>query len=170
MKYPYIALASGIALNPDGRVTGKIPGIVPGHPTPEESKPAIWNQMIQHHTIHVGTMVEGWILPGLEVLHAEQRFQEEDFITLARDSPAVPPKREELFGKALFNGYEQNFATALHLLTPQIEHMVRYKLKYMGITTTKTNQQGIEDEKGLSEMIQTPEFEKIFGENSAFEI
>ena len=112
----------------------------------------------------------GWIIPALDIMHTEHRFTEADFIALARNSPEVPPGREELFGKALFNGYEYDFATALHLLTPQIEHMVRYRLKSVGAITTHTDQHGIEDEKGLSSLVGDPMFEQYFGEDLAFEI
>ena len=166
----WIAISTGISLTPDGRTAGKIPGIIPGNSTLEESEPAVWNQIMICHDNHVGMIVQGWILPALETLHLEHKFQEEDFIELAKNSPAVPPGRERLFGKAMFNGYEHDFATAIHLLTPQMENMVRYKLKSNGVITTNTNQQGIEDEKGLSNLVRDPKFKNIFGENSAFEI
>ena len=169
-SYPFTALVSWTMLTPDGRVAAKRPGIVPGAPESDENELAAWGQMIQEHGIRVDMAVVGWILPACEILHIEHRFREADFIALARNSPAVPPGREELFGKALFNGYEYDFATALHLLTPQIEHMVRYRLKSAGVITTHTDRHGIEDEKGLSNLVEAPEFEQIFGEDLAFEI
>ena len=71
---------------------------------------------------------------------------------------------------AALDSYEYDFATALHLLTPQIEHMVRTRLKSEGAITIHTDRHGIEDEKGLSSLVETPEFEQTFGEDLAFEI
>ena len=163
-SYPYIALASGTIFTTDGRVAEKITGIIPGIPSPDESEPAIWAEMAQEYGTHMAMVVIGCILPALEILHIEHRFQEADFITLAKNSPMVPPGREKLFGKALFNGYEKDFATALHLITPQIEHMVRYHLKHAGVTTIRTDPRGIEDENSLSTLIEEPAFKQIFGE------
>ena len=169
-SHPFTALVSWTMLTPDGRVAARRPGIIPGSPSSDENELAIWSQMVQDHGIRVDLAVSGWILPALEILHIEHRFREADFITLARNSPAVPPGREELLGKALFNGYEHDFATAIHLLTPQVEHMVRYRLKSAGVITTHTDLHGIEDEKALSSLVEAPEFEQIFGEDLAFEI
>ena len=169
-SYPFTALVPSTTFMPDGRVAARRPGIVPGPSTSDENELATWGQMIQEHGIRVEVAVVGWIRPALEILHIEQRFREADFIALARNSPAVPPGREDLFGKALFNGYEHDFATAIHLLTPQVEHMVRYRLKSAGVITTHTDRDGVEDEKGMNALVKAPEFEQIFGEDLALEI
>ena len=169
-SYPFTALVSWTMLTPDGRVAAKRPGVIPESSDSDENELAIWGQMIQEHRIRMDMAVIGWILPALAILHIEHRFREADFISLARNSPEVPPSREELFGKALFNGYEYDLATALHLLTPQIEHMVRSRLKSVDVITTNVNSNGIEDEKGLSALVKSPEFEQIYGEDLAFEI
>ena len=167
-SHPFTALVSWTMLESDGRVAAKRPGA--NLSNQDENEPVIWAQMIQDHTIWVGMTVRGWILPALEALHVAHRFREADFIILARNSPEVPPGRAELVGKALFNGYEYDFATALHLLTPQIEHMVRNRLKSEGVITIHTDGNGIGDERALSSLVETPEFENIFGEDLAFEI
>ena len=93
-----------------------------------------------------------------------------DFIELARQSPIVPIGRETLFGKALSLGFNQDFAASIHILAPQIEHMVRFRLQYAGVTTTHLDQEGIETEVGLSILIDIPETKVIFGENLAYEL
>ena len=168
-RFAVSALVPRTMLSHDGRVAAKSPGIT-GPGSPEENERTVWAQMIEEHRTLMGLAVQGCILPGLETMQIEHRFKEADFIALAADSPAVPPGREQLFGKALFNGYEHDFATALHLLTPQIEHMVRYRLKSASVITTHTDHHGIEDEKGLSSLVEAPEFEQIFAEDLAFEI
>ena len=97
-------------------------------------------------------------------------MREAQFIELVRRSPIVPIGREILFGKALAKGFERDFATALHLLTPQVEHMVRFHLKVAGASTTYLDQNGIETENGLSTLMEMPETVKIFGENTSYEI
>ena len=168
-RFPLVALTFQTILSEDGRVAAKSPGILK-FGSSDKDEPALWAQMIQEHGIRAQLQVIGCILPALEVMHIEHRFQESDFIALARNSPAVPPGREELFGKALFSGYERDFTTALHLLAPQIEHMVRHRLKSVGVITTHTDPNGIEDERGLSALVESAEFQQIFGEDIAFEI
>ena len=60
--------------------------------------------------------------------------------------------------------------TSIHLLTPQIEHMVRFHLESTGEITTHLSQEGIETEKGLSSLMDNPKTAEIFGENLAYEI
>ena len=168
-RFVFTALVPRTMLSQDGRVAAKSPGIT-GQTSSDDNEPTIRAQMTEEYGIMVGLAVQGCILPALEVMQLEHSFRESDFITLARNSPAVPPGRGELFGKALFNGYEYDFASAIHLLTPQIEHMARYKLKSAGVITTHTDDHGIEDEKGLGSLVEAPEFDQIFGEDLAFEI
>ena len=168
-RFVFTALVPRTMLSHDGRVAAKSPGIT-GPASSDKNETTVWAQMIQDYEIMVSLVVQGHILPALEVMHIEHRFRESDFIAVARNSPAVPPGREELFGKALFNGYECDFATALHLLTPQIEHMVRYRLKSYGVITTHTDHNGIEEERGLSRLVEAQEFKESFGEDLAFEI
>ena len=154
----------------DGRVTAKIPSMS-SSPTPSDGdEMVIRSKMVGNYCIHVSLTVQGSILPAQEILLLEHRLREADFVNLARQSPIVPIGRERLFGKALFAGYDQDFATSLHILVPQIEHMVRYHLKRAGVQTTNIDSNGIENENGLSSLMDLPQTEEIFGEDLSFEI
>ena len=148
-------------LGDDGRVIAK---------QPNDDERAIYSKMVENYCIHVGVAVQGCILPAQEVLLLEHRLREADFVNIARQSSIVPIGRERLFGKALFAGYDRNFVTALHILVPQIEHLVRYHLKQAGVQTTNLDSYGIENEIGLSALMDIPQTEKIFGEDLTFEI
>ena len=126
--------------------------------------------MIHNHGIQIGCIVQGMIWPALEEMLLDHRLREIDFINIARQSSIVPLGREQLFGKALFAGYDRDFAVAIHLLTPQIEHLVRFHLKQAGVQTTNLDNDGIENENGLSSLMDIPETEKIFGADLSFEI
>ena len=158
---------SSVSMSQDGRVISKRPGI---NASPDDDEIGIRSQMIQDYQIAVSLVVQGCIWPALEILLLEHRLQEAYFINLARQSPIVPIGRERLFGKALYAGYDRDFVTALHILVPQIEHMVRLHLKARGVSTTNRNSNGIENENGLSTLMDFPETEEIFGENLSFEI
>ena len=123
-----------------------------------------------HYGPLLSIIVQARILPALDVLTLEHHLRAADFIEIARRSPIVPMGREVLFGKALAQGFNRDFATSLHLLTPQIEHMVRIHLKSAGVSTTRLDQGGIETENGLSTLIDLPKTVDIFGEELAYEL
>jgi len=162
-------LAGSTHLSRDGRVIAKQPATgfenVPGR-----EDPALWAQMVHDYQILINIVVHGDILPAHEVLLQEHRLREDDFIGLASQSPIVPRGRERLFGKALYAGFDRDFTASMHLLAPQIEHMVRFHLKNAGVKTTNLDIDGIENENGLNTLMGLPEAEKVFGKDLSFEI
>jgi len=85
-------------------------------------------------------------------------------------SPVVPHGREGIVGKGLFAGFEKDFVTATHLLVPQVEHVVRWHLKARNVKTTVLDANGIENEVGLSSLLDLSEVEEIFGKDLTFEL
>jgi len=169
-NHPLQAMLPLTVMSRDGRVIAKRPGLSLGGTLSEDDEVTIRAEMIRDYGILIGIVVQGDVLPALEVLWLEHRLHEADFVGLASQSPIVPRDRVRLFGKALFAGYDRDFVTALHLLVPQIEHLVRYHLKHSGAKTTSLDLNGIENEIGLSGLIALPEAEKVFGADIRFEI
>ena len=167
---PLQALIPAMFMSSDGRVTAKRLGMNLSTPSSGDDEEVIYSKMVENYRIQVDLVVRGCICPAQEVLLMEHRLREADFVNLARQSPIVPIGRELLFGKALFAGYDRDFVTALHILVPQIEHMVRYHLKQAGVQTTNIDSNGIENENGLSSLMDLPETKEIFGEDLNFEI
>ena len=172
---PLQALVSEGVMSRDGRAIAKRPGMslsttLSGDADTDGDGEIIYSKMIENYRILVDLVVRGCIWPAQEVLLLEHHLREADFVNLARQSPIVPIGRELLFGKALFAGYDRDFVTALHILVPQIEHMVRCHLKQAGVQTTNIDGNGIENENGLSSLMDLPQTEKIFGEDLSFEI
>ena len=170
-KYPISAiLFPSISMSRDGRVVARNP---PAHlaDTPTESDEiVIRDRMLGEHRVRVGLVTQGYILPALEVLRFEHRIRESDFIELANQAAIVPPGRGLLFGKALFAGYDGDFATAVHLLVPQVEHMVRFHLSRAGVETRHLDDDGLQTEKGLNSLVALTESSDIFGLDVVFEI
>lgn len=162
-------LFGSVQLSHDGRVTAKRPAS--GFSSEKSTEdPALWAQMLDSYKLHIGVVVQGCIIPAHEILLLEHRLSEDTFVDLSRVSPIVPQGREKLFGKALFAGYECDFTSSLHLLVPQIEHMVRYHLKQAGVKTTTLDKGGIENEIGLSSLMDIPEVQQLFDEDLVFEL
>ena len=156
-------------LDPDNRVIAQHSGL--SGPTPSEADEAVIRaEMARNYDCMISLAVCGYILPALDTLTSEHITVKADFVELARRSPIVPPRREVLFGKALFYGYDHEFDTALNLLVPQIENMVRVHLKRLGAKTTNVDANGIETENGLSTLMDLPQATAFFGEDVAYEI
>lgn len=166
-EFPLSSMFGATHFSADGRVVAKRSAITSGEP---DSDAALWSEMVSMYQMQLPFFVQGIILPALNTLALEHRFREQDFIWFTRQSPVIPLGRELLFGKGLFLGYDLDFAAALHLLVPQIEHMVRSQLKAAGATTTSIDQEGIENETGLSALVKLPQMTQCFGEDLAFEL
>ena len=159
---PLISMFSRTALSRDGRVIKNVPG---------DDKEAIYaDEMIREYRMNVEVDVRGIIVPALEAFLLEHRFSVEDFIDLARRSAFVPAGRGFLFGRGLYAGCDYDFATAVHILTPQIEHVIRLILKQEGVSTTHLDRNGVETEKSLASLICESAAEEILGPDLQFEI
>ncbi|MFC3337115.1 DUF4209 domain-containing protein [Paracandidimonas soli] len=169
-QFPLQWIFASTTYSRDGRVIAKRPAMnMLGAELSESNERTIQASMIRDYGMFLGITVQSAILPALEVLRQEHRLREADFVELSRHSPIVPNGRAMLFGKALFSGYDGDFVTALHLLVPQIEHMVRTHLKQTGALTTTLDAEGIETENGLSTLMALPETEDVFGKDLVFE-
>ncbi len=169
-RFVSYSLSSSTVMSRDGRVIAKRPAMSLVAEPSEDDEIAIRSEMIRDYDSLVSIVVQGDIWPALEVLLLEHRLREADFVGLARQSPIVPKDRASLFGKGLFAGYERDYVTALHLLVPQIEHMVRVHIKQAGAKTTNLDKDGIQNENGLSTLMDLPEVEEVFGKDLAFEL
>lgn len=132
--------------------------------------PATWKQMIQGYSFRLNLLTTGMLFPAFAQITNEHHFSIEDFAQLVAGAAIVPRSRIRQFATALYYGYDGDFSTALQLLTPQIENLVRFHLNNAGVSTTTISGDGIENEKGLSALMDASEVDTIFGADIAFEI
>lgn len=166
---PLRAFISTSYLDADNRVIAQHSGVSGSTPS-KDDEVVVRAEMAGLYDWMIRSAVCGRILPALDTLTSEHNISKADFVELARLSPVVPPRREILFGKALFYGFDHEFDTALHLLVPQIENMVRFHLKGVGAKTTNVDPSGIETENGLSTLMDLPQSVDLFGEDVAYEV
>ena len=169
-RFPLRTLFPTVVLSADGRTIAKPPGMNRSKPLKKNEEAILAEMTSMHYGPTVSIISQSLILPALDVLTLEHRLQTGDFIELARRSPIVPLGREVLFGKALDEGFNRNFDIAIHLLAPQIEHIVRTRLKFAGVSTTHLDQDGIETENGLSTLVDLPKTKDIFGSDLTYEM
>ena len=170
VRYPLASmlLGGGTHFSRDGRVIANTPSA--DFSWSADNEPLIWFKMVENYSMNIGLVVQGAITPALEVLHQEHRIRESDFQFIVNQSPVIPQDRRHLFTKALFFGYDFDFSTSLHLLVPQVENLVRVHLKLRGATTTSLDRNGINNELGLSALVDIPETKDIFGDDLTFEL
>lgn len=154
----------------DGRVIAKSPAMNLMDAASGENEKILRDEMISNYARQIQIAVQAYIFPALEVMQLEHVWHEYELVRLTNLAPIIPPGRERLYGKALFKGFDGDFISALHLLVPQIEHMVRWHLKQNSVKTTTLDGEGIETENGLSTLMDQPKLKAIFGEDVVFEI
>lgn len=168
---PMSSLFGSSHMSADGRVVAKTPPANLGAGEDDPANQAVLHRQIQQHfSIETQLVVNGQILPALGKLLMEHRVSKEFLEALCHHAPIVPQDREHLLGYALWLGFEYDFGNAIHLLCPQFEHIVRIQLKDAGAHTSNIDREGIENENGLSTLMDLPEASQLFGDNLAFEI
>jgi hypothetical protein len=158
-------LASRVVYTPDARVAARSTSTL-GEDNQEER---IWHVMVSEFSLRATGLAYGAILPALSQLHVEHRLSLRDFRNIAQSSSVVPADREGLFALALFHGFNRDFTSALYLLAPQIENLVRQVLKSARVSTSTFDADNIETENSLNALLERPEATEIFGPDFVFE-
>ena len=159
---PISSLFGETSVSSDGRQISSIPPL-----NSNNRDEVILKNAIKNFSIHMHLVVEGCILPALEQIQQEHLFPKEFLIQLCKFSSIVPEKREILVANALYQGFEGDFRSAIHLLAPQVENMIRQLLKRNRLVTTHT-ENSIEEEKGLSRLVSSAR--NILGDDLWFEL
>ncbi|MBF1265693.1 MAG: DUF4209 domain-containing protein [Neisseria sicca] len=166
-NFPTSSLFGATSVSPDGRKISSIPPLALDGNNRDE---VILQKAIKNFGIHMHLAVEGCILPALNQIQKEYLFPKEFLIQLCKLSAIVPEKREILVANALYQGFEGDFGSAIHLLAPQVENMIRQRLKQNGLVTTHTAQKDIENEIGLSSLVNLDGAREILGDDLWFEL
>ena len=153
----------------DGRVIAKREGQLPVGNNARADNVCSTEDLVECFRRSIEFDAQALILPALEAAREEHSVGESDFIEIAEKSPIVPTGRAHLVGKSLYFGFSGDFGTSLHLLVPQVEHIVRVELKAKGGSTTRY-ESGVETENSLNALVKLPEMKKGFGKDIAFEI
>lgn len=168
---PISSLFGSTHMSSDGRVVAKTPPMSLNAGEDDQDNEAVLNRQIQQQFgIETQLVVEGQILPALCQILMEHRVTRELLQALCHHSPIVPEDRAYLLGHAFWLGFEHDFGSSIHLLCPQVEHIVRMKLKEAGAHTSNIDRDGIEHENGLSTLMELPQALQIFGEDLCFEV
>lgn len=168
-QFPLSNLFAGTHMADDGRVIAKTPPINFNLDS-EDCEKSIFNKTVQTFYQDMQLTVEGQIIPALNQILSEFRVTRKYLRLVCYHSPIIPEGREYLMASALWSGFEHDFANGIHLLVPQVEHLVRMILKSEGVHTSNIDRDGIENENGLTTLLNNERAEEIFGEDLLFEL
>lgn len=165
--FPLSSLFGRRTLSADGRTVYRSPA---SDDTIYDEKASTWEGMIQHYQMRVNLLGGIVVLNAWRHLSTDHRLHIGDFHALAAGSAIVPSAYEGIFARGLHYGYSGDFGTALHLLVPALEALVRHHLANAGQRTSVISAEGTENEVGLSALMENERVVDIFGEDVAFEL
>jgi hypothetical protein len=169
-SFPLRSLFSSTHYSHDGRVIARRAGANLSDEESESYLESLNYQVIQQYSIHFGLALQGNILPAFQQLILEHRITRGYLIHLCSNSSIVPRNRVNIWAEGLYFGFEQNFLVAIHLLIPQIEHLIRTLLKQIPVKTTTLDGDGIEMEKGLSTLFEEEMLVDVMDKNLIIEL
>ena len=154
----------------DGRVIDRSPAPGDVDDDSEQTRAAIRARMIRDHQHHMQFTASTAIAPALQQFVLDHLVTIDDIGSIVAQSGVVQSTRAYLVSRGIKAGFDGEFAVALHLLVPQLEHMVRNLLQRKGAKTTTLSPDGIQMEIGLSSLVELPAMNAVFGRDLTFEI
>jgi hypothetical protein len=166
-EFPLSNLFPSTYISKDGRTIAKQRGTSTADGGNDD---LINGKMIQNHMLDIDIAVNSRIIPAHNVISFEHIVSEADLYTIVSSSPFVPSDRARIFSLGLYLGFHRDFISAIHILVPQLENLVRYHLRNHGESTTILDENGIENEMSLSGLMKNRKVSEIFGHNLAFQL
>ena len=152
----------------DGRIIKNLPSFDNSDEASREVH--IQLMMLQSYSYFVGITVYGLLFPVLNTLKESYTITEQDIQGIVEKSPIIPKDRIKQWTKGLLAGFQLDFLSAIYLLAPQVEHIIRTYLKNNFDVDTMTTIDGEQSEKGLSTLMKDDVINQAFDANFAFEI
>lgn len=166
-EYFFSSSAEVSQYSSDGRVIAKIPAIGSND---AKNNITLDEKMISFFGIYILGHVRLSIIPALRQILSEHAISKNSIFNICNLSPIVPKSNIDLISHAIWLGFELDFSTAIHLIAPQMELIVRNQLQSNGVHTAQLHEDGIEHEKGLSALFDMKECNEILGKDNIFEL
>ena len=124
----------------------------------------LWTRVVRNFGVKVQRITDGLILPMQAQLLLEHRFTLDDLASLCDESPLVPPRRTLLWARGLWHGFNEDYPSAVSVLVPQVEQLIRFRLKLLGVNTLMIDAvTKVETEKSLGALLVQDGVEEAFG-------
>ncbi|MBM5571096.1 MULTISPECIES: DUF4209 domain-containing protein [Deefgea] len=165
---PLGSLFSSEVMNSRGRVIARAPGLDDNadDPTHEGLR---WRMYRQAH-LGRSLTVQAMLNPARAEILAAHAPDRHDLASLIQYSPWIPPGHAESVLRALVAGFHGDMLVAGHMVPPQLEAMVRHVVESKGGTTSMLEPGGVQPERSLGVLLETPEALQAFGADGVFEL
>ncbi|MCY1169990.1 DUF4209 domain-containing protein [Sphingomonas echinoides] len=168
-KHPLTAMISSSHYDAEGREAARAPAM-PSDGSPSEE----WfkAEAARYMDVVMFQQVQGKIEPARLSIAERISIQERHVLPIAEASLFVPPEREALFAIGFARMFQGDYATAVHLLLPQLENSLRHILMLSNRDPSKIEQDLIQGDRALSQLLEVNrrELEAILGEDVVHEI
>ncbi|MET3232606.1 UNVERIFIED_ORG: hypothetical protein ABIC54_004811 [Burkholderia sp. 1263] len=150
----------------EGKLKGEINARSADEPPNEAQLKEQYNRILDLHR-HI--IVYGRIEPARRTVMTRFPVDERIFRPIVRASPFVPPGHEHIFCLGFARFWQGDFASAVHLLVPQIENSMRYVLLNGNDDSSKMSPELVQEDRTLGTLLEKnrAEVEKHFGPNLA---
>lgn len=167
--HPLGAMIGSSYYDAEGREAARVPPMPTDGPPSED-----WyrSECGKYMDLIMQQQVRGKIEPARLFIAQRASIQERHVLPLAEASPFVPPAREPLFALGFARMFQGDYATAAHLLFPQLENSLRHILMMANRDPSKIEQDLIQGDRTLSALLEVngAELEAILGEDIVHEI
>lgn len=136
----------------------------------DDEQTGAWTEAVRDFRTHVELVTAGFIIPALEVVNFEHRWDQQFIVSLCRESPIVQSAQALQWAVGILHGFNSEYASAMLVLVPLLENSVRSILQSNGVYTLLADADGVESEKGLGALVATPEAAHLLGADLVFVI
>jgi hypothetical protein len=168
-KNPLSASIASSFYDEEGRETARVEA-APFDGDPSED----WYraESIRYMDIVIQQQVRGKIEPARISLASRISIQERHLLPITKASMFVPPTRAPLYALGFARMFQGDYATAAHLLFPQLENSIRHIMMMSNHDPSKIEQDLIQGDRTLSALIASnkAELEHIFGTDIIYQI
>lgn len=162
------SLFSNTVVNSRGRVVARVPPFEgAGH---DVNDPALRWVLFQIARTGRGVFVQAMLNPATDEISAVHAPSRQDILDLIRYSPWIPPGHAEGIARALLAGLHGDMLVAAHMVFPQLEALVRHAVESNGAVTSMLDPTSIQQERPLSQLLDTVEANQAFGGDAVFEL
>ena len=95
-------------------------------------------------------------------------FSDTDLDFLVYDNPIIPDGRQEIIQTGLYLGLSGKLYASMHILLPQMEHMIRKLVDLCGDTVTFLKDDGKEEYKPLSQLFKSKKLHECYSDDIIF--
>lgn len=164
----FASLFSSEVMNSRGRVVARVPGLMSAENDPDET--GLRWRMFRHARLARTLSVQAMLNPARHEVYTTHAPDQQDIAALIQYSPWVPPGHGESLARALLAGFQGDMLVAGHLVPPQLEALIRNVVELTGGSTSMLEPGGVQPERPLSVLLETPEVLKVFGADGVFEL